>query len=124
MNKQFLIFLFFVALSTSFWLFNSLSANYEMEFDVPLRLVNVPEKAVITTDLPKTFRILVKDRGSVLLQYRYVSPLSPVSVDFAQHESKNGHVVLLTRELIKQVSRQFTASSHISSYKPDTLEYY
>ena len=124
MNKQFLIFLFFVALSTVFWLFKSLGATYEMEFEVPLKLVNVPEKAVITTELPKTMRVVVKDRGAVLLQYRYVSLLSPVTVDFTQDESDDGHVVTLTREYIKQVTRQFPPSAHIVSYKPDTLEYY
>ena len=115
MNKQFLIFLFFVALSTVFWLFKSLGATYEMEFEVPLKLVNVPEKAVITTELPKTMRVVVKDRGAVLLQYRYVSLLSPVTVDFTQDESDDGHVVALTREYIKQVTRQFPPSAHIQA---------
>lgn len=124
MNRQFLIFLFFLALSTVFWLFKSLGATYEMEFEVPLRLANVPEKAVITTELPKSVRVVVQDRGAVLLQYRYVSPISPVSIDFVPSEGDEGHVALLTRDYIKQITRQFPSSSRIVSYKPDTLEYF
>lgn len=124
MNRQFFIFLFFVALSTGFWFFKNLNASYEMEFDVPIKLVNIPEKAVITTELPKTLRVTVKDRGAVLLQYRYVSPFSAVKVDFTQNDAKSGHVTILSRELIKQVTRQLPSTARISSYKPDTLEYY
>ncbi len=124
MDKQFLIFLFFVALSTVFWLFKSLGADYEMEFDVPLRLVNVPEKAVITTGLPRYLRVVVRDRGYVLLQYRYVSPFSPVAVDFAQHTAASGHAVALAGEYVRQAARQLPPTAHIVSYRPDTLEYF
>lgn len=123
-NKQFLKFLFFVALSTCFWLFQNLSSYYEQEFEVPVKLTNVPEKAVITTPPPESLRVMIKDHGSVLLQYRYFTDFTPVTIDFAQYDQRSGHVAVLTRELIKQVSKQLYSSSRISSYRPDTLEYF
>lgn len=124
LNRQFLKFLFFVALSTCFWLFQNLSSSYEMEFEVPVRLVNVPEKAVITTPPQSSLRVVLKDHGSTLLQYRYFTDFSPVTIDFSQYEGRGGHVSILTRELIKQLTRQLSSSTHLASYRPDTIEYY
>ena len=124
LNRQFLKFLFFVALSTCFWLFQHLSSYYEMEFEVPVKLVNVPERAVITTPPQASLRVMLKDHGSTLLQYRYFMDFSPINIDFTQYEGRNGHVSILTRELMKQLSRQLSSSTHIASYRPDTIEYY
>lgn len=123
-NKQFLKFLFFVALSTCFWLFQNLSSSYEMEFEIPVRLVNVPEKVVITSPPQTKMRVMLKDHGSTLLQYRYFMDFSPVAIDFSQYDQRSGHVAILTRELIKQVSKQLSSFTHVSSYRPDTIEYY
>mgnify|MGYP007047912408 FL=1 len=124
LNRQFLKFLFFVALSTCFWLFQNLSSSYEMEFEVPVKLVNVPEKAVITTPPQSSLRVVLKDHGSTLLQYRYFTDFSPVTIDFSQYEGRGGHVSVLTRELIKRLTRQLSSSTHLASYRPDTIEYY
>ena len=38
LNKQFLIFLFFLILSSVFWLIMTLNETYEKEMTIPLRL--------------------------------------------------------------------------------------
>lgn len=124
LSRQFLKFLFFVALSTCFWLFQNLSSSYEMEFEVPVKLVNVPEKAVITTPPQSSLRVVLKDHGSMLLQYRYLTDFSPVTIDFSQYEGRGGHVAILTRDLMKQLTRQLSSSTHLVSCRPDTIEYY
>ena len=123
-NKQLLKFLFFVALSTCFWLFQNLSSTYEMEFEIPVRLVGVPENVVVTSPPQSYIRVTLKDHGATLLQYRYVTNFTPVTIDFPQYDTRSGHVAILTRELIKQVSRQLASSTHISAYRPDTIDYY
>ncbi len=95
-----------------------------MEFEIPVRLTNVPERVVVTSPPQEKMRVMLKDHGSMLLQYRYLVDFSPVVIDFSQYDQRSGHVTILTRELIKQVSKQLSSSTHISSYRPDTLEYY
>ena len=51
LNKQFLIFLFFLILSSVFWLIMTLNETYEKEMTIPLRLAGVPRKVVIPTSL-------------------------------------------------------------------------
>lgn len=124
LNRQFLIFLFFLALSTAFWLFQSLDESYEQEFSIPLRLKKVPENVVITTDLPRHLRVMLKDKGVALLHYRYGRSLSPVTIDFEEYANPSGRVRLLTNDLMKQVYSQFSVSTRIESVQPDTLEYF
>ena len=123
-NRQFLIFLFFLALSAAFWLFQTLEESYEEEFAVPLRLTNIPENVVITTDLPQQLHIMLKDRGAALLQYQYARKFSPVSVDFEDYANGRGHVRLLTNDVMKQVYAQLSPNTRVGNVRPDTLEYY
>ena len=58
-NKEFLIFLFFLALSGAFWLIMTLNETYERELFVPVRMTNVPKSVVITGDPDDTVRVAV-----------------------------------------------------------------
>ena len=68
-SREFLIFLFFVFVSFSFWLLQVLNDDYETELSIPLRMKNVPENVVLTSELPEELKIGVKDRGTVLVNY-------------------------------------------------------
>ena len=81
-SREFLIFLFFVFVSFSFWLLQVLNDDYETEFSIPLRMKNVPENVVLTSELPKELRIGVKDRGTVLVNYLLGQTLYPITLDF------------------------------------------
>ena len=60
-NKKFLIFLFFLFLSTIFWLSIALNEIVEKEISVPIRLANVSQNAVITTHIPDSLRVTLID---------------------------------------------------------------
>ena len=68
-SREFLIFLFFVFVSFCFWLLQILNDDYETEFSIPLRMKNVPNNVVLTSELPSELKIGVKDRGTVLTNY-------------------------------------------------------
>ncbi len=123
-NKQTFIFLFFLALSTTFWVFQTLNETYEEDFAVPLELRNVPNNVVITTELPTDIHVSLRDKGSVLLAYRYTHKLRPVVVDFNTYSNSLGHVTLQGSELSKQVASQLLSSTQMISFKPETLEFY
>ena len=58
-NKEFLIFLFFLALSGAFWLMLALNDTYEKEVKIPVRIVNIPKNVVVTSDIDDTLRCFV-----------------------------------------------------------------
>lgn len=123
-NKQFLIFLFFLALSSVFWIFQTLNETYEEDFQVPLELRNVPSNVVITTDLPENLHILLRDKGSQLLAYRYTRQFKPVLVDYNTYSNPSGHVSILGNELQRQIAAQLLPGTQMLGLKPDTLDFY
>lgn len=124
LNRQFLIFLFFLFLSAAFWLFVSLDEDYEADFIVPIHLKNVPENVVITTDLARELHVTLKDKGATLLNYKYGQKIAPVVVDFEEYANHSGHSRFLTSDLVRQVVSQLSSATKIVSVKPDTLEFY
>ena len=56
-NREFLIFLFFLIVSGTFWLLMALNETVEREFEVPVSLVGVPKDVVITTDIQDTLKV-------------------------------------------------------------------
>lgn len=125
-NREFLIFLFFFALSAVFWLLQTLNENFETEIAVPLKLQNVSNNLTITSDLPEELRVTVQDKGSVLMKYLYGQSLTPVVVDYQKYESGGlaGRVEVSDQEVKKAIVAQLFTSTKVLAIKPDTLEFY
>lgn len=121
-----MVFLFFLVVSAGFWLMQTLNDSYETEYRLPLRLTNVPQGTVITTDLPHTVQVSVHDKGTTLLGYYFRLRHDTLWMNFSQydHGDTYGHVILSHSDVIKQLTSTFEASSRIVSFRPDTLEYY
>ncbi len=123
-NKQFLIFLFFLVLSSSFWLFQTLNETYERTFSVPVTLENVPGNVVITTELPENVSLTLKDKGVVLYNYVYGQKFNPVVIDYNVYTTPGGHARILSADVMKQIKPQLMPGTQVLSLKPDTLEFY
>jgi hypothetical protein len=124
-NKEFLIFLFFLALSGIFWLMMTLNETYENEIYVPLRLVNVPKNAIITSDVEDTICVTVRDKGFSLIAYEGSKNIKPVIINFDDYANeKTGHGVIPMADIQRQVIQQLFGSSKITSIKPDKFEFY
>lgn len=121
-SREFLIFLFFVFVSFCFWLLQVLNDDYETELSIPLRMKNVPENVVLTSELPKELKIGVKDRGTVLVNYLLGQTLYPVTIDFMDYQDKGTQVRILSNTLQKRIASQLNQSTKLSTIKPDTLE--
>ncbi len=123
-TRSTLTFIGFVVLAAAFWLAMSLNETYEVEITVPLELREKPDRAFITTDLPKELRVTIRDKGVRLLPYLYGSSLQPITVTFRDHDLGNGRGRLSSAEILGQLQRQITAPTQIVRVKPDTLEFY
>ncbi len=110
LNKEFLIFLFFLALSGAFWLLMTLNETMEREFKIPMRLTGVPGNAVITGELPDTVRVTVRDKGFTLVTYDF-RPLVFRFSNYADEDEGKG-VIPLT-DVQKQVLSQMYGSSKL-----------
>ena len=123
-NKQFLIFLFFLAFSGIFWLLMALNETYEREFSVELRMSNVPQNVVVTNDMPSTVRVTIRDKGYMILAYTYGDVLRPLWIDFPTYSNGKDYGLVPIPDLVKQLYQKLYKSSKVVSMKPDKVEFY
>ncbi len=120
-NKQFLIFLFFLILSASFWLFMTLNDTYEQEIKVPVEIVNVPKNVVMTSTAVDTIRITVRDRGWEIFSYLYGDKISTMRMTFKNYDRGEGEGVIPNAELKRYAKQLLESSSKLISIKPEKL---
>lgn len=123
-NREFLIFLFFLALSAVFWLLMTLNESYEREVKVPIRITGVPTDVMLTSDETDTIKVVIRDRGITLLTYMYGDALKKVEASFKYYDLSGGNGAIPASELAKIVQNHLAVSSKIVSIKPDKLRYY
>ena len=123
-NKEFVVFVFFLALSGAFWLFTTLNQVYEHEFAIPVSVVGVPKNAVLTSEETDTVRMTIRDKGITLLTYMYGDVLRKINVNFKTYSKSNGTGSISSAELQKLVYQQLANGSRIVSVKPEKLEFY
>ena len=121
LNKEFLIFLFFLALSGAFWLLMTLNETMEREFKIPMRLTGVPRNAVITGELPDTLRVTVRDKGFTLVTYDF-RPLVFRFSNYADEDEGKGTIPLA--DVQKQVLSQMYGSSKLLQIKPGQFDFF
>ena len=125
LNKEFLIFLFFLLLSGAFWLMMALNETYEEELKVPVRLVGMPRNAVMTDEPADTVKVTVRDKGFTFVTYKYGHWFRPLTFKFATYANEDqGHGAIPAADIIKQVQSQLYGSSKLLSVKPEKLDFY
>lgn len=123
LNREFMIFLFFLAISAGFWLIMTLNETYEREIKVPLHLTGVPNNVVITDSLPDSVRVVVRDKGYVLLPYYYSDAIQPVNLLFSSYAKSVGKGSVSVVELQKLIRSMLYSSTTIVSVKADKLDF-
>ncbi len=123
-NREFLIFLFFLFLSSGFWLMITLNEQTEADIEVPIKYTGVPGNVVMTGATVDTLTVRVQDRRFVLFTYLY-DMVSPVNVDFKScSSSENGVGLLRQNNIMKQLHANLSSSSKIISVKPEYVKFY
>lgn len=123
-NKEFLIFLFFLALSGIFWLFMTLDENYEHEILLPIDIVGIPSEVMMTSEETDTLHITVADDGVTIFSYLYGDALNHASANFKSYDQGNGTGVISSSELKRLVIKRFNSSTKIVSIKPERLKFF
>lgn len=122
-SREFLIFLFFFLIASGFWLLQTLNNDYETEFSVPIRIKDIPNEVLLTSEPTSEVRVKVKDKGTVLLNYMLGKSFFPINLNFEDYKDRGNHVKIAVSEVEKKILSQLNTSSKILSIKPDTLEY-
>lgn len=121
--REFLFFLFFVCIASTFWILQTLNDTYETEISVPLKLKNVPESTILTEQPPGHLYLTLKDKGTVLINYMLGQGFIPLTLDFDEYKRRGNRVRIPSSELEKKLLGQLAVSTTLKAIRPDTVEF-
>ena len=123
-NRELLIFLFFLFISASFWFMQTLNDTYDYEFAVSFRIKNVPDKMVITSEIPSTVRFTVRDKGTVLLNYMFGQSFYPIVLDWNDYynNATGNRIEIPQADLLKSIKGQLITSTKIVAIKSEAID--
>ena len=123
-GKEFLVFLFFLFAAFVFWYLTTMNQEYEMAYNVKLELKNVPDKMLVTEPLPGEMKVVLKDKGEKLVEYKARGKMKVLDVDYRQYSNVMGRTAIYGAELDKLLRSRLASSTEIVSTSLDTLKYY
>lgn len=129
MNRNIIIFAFFLLLSFTFWYLNSLGENLDTDIRYPVQFSNIPESIKLSADLPAKLTLFIKGPGFSIVRLKMSGKKSPVVIDLAKvprrsiKNNNSNNLYILTSGLVSDFNTQLKTVCIITSVKPDTLFY-
>jgi hypothetical protein len=125
-NREVLIFIFFLILSSLFWYLNELGKDLEATINYPVRYINPPKDRVLTGNLPARIGLELEGPGYSILKMKLSGSRAPVVVDFSKISSKrmapkSPVYYLVSADMKESFTRQLHADFNLIGIKPDTL---
>ena len=123
MSKEILIFIFFLILSGIFWLILTLNETYEREIKVTMQIKGIPKNVVLTSNEIDTLRVVVRDKGWMLIRYLYDKNRN-INISYKNYDRGNGYGIASASDVKRLINQQLEMSTTISSVKPDRIEFF
>ena len=126
-NKDVVVFAFFLFLSFIFWYLNSLGKDMETEIRYPVKYINLPKERVIIDESPVKLNLFIKGPGYSILKLKVAGTSTPVLIDISKVSYKrvpgsmSFNYFLVTSGLTKSLTVQLRSGCEITAIKPDTL---
>lgn len=120
-KRELLTFLFFIFISSFFWVINFLKEPVEVDLLLPVRIVNVPRDILVTSELPKHIRVKIKDKGAVAFSYKFRHVMPSCDLDYGDMAQSKGSVFIKSDQIAEQLHNIFATSVQIISYTPDAF---
>ncbi len=126
-NRDVVVFAFFLFLSFGLWYINSLGKEVEADIKYSVKFVNVPKERIISEEAPSRLNFSLKGPGYTILKLKVSGKKPPVLIDLSKvtykrvPESKNPDYFIVTTGLVKSMTVQIRSGCEIIAIKPDTL---
>jgi hypothetical protein len=127
LNKNVVIFAFFLFLAFIFWYLNSLGKVINSDFRYQVTYINPPKGRVISNDLPSKLVLELKGQGYSLLKHKISGNRSDLVVDFSKvtfkriPDSKPVKFYILSSGMIAGFKKQMGNGFDVISVRPDTI---
>lgn len=126
-NRNGLIFAFFLLLSFIFWYLNSLSKDLETELKLPVSYINLPKNKEFSGQMPSRLNMLMSGPGYSILRLKISRRNDPLILDFSKvgikhlNNEKKTDYYIVTTGVVADFNAQIKSTCKITEVKPDTL---
>jgi hypothetical protein len=126
-NRDVVVFAFFLFLSFIFWYLNSLGKEIEAGIKFQVKYTNLPKERVINEDHTNELNLFLKGPGYSILKLRVSGRKTPLIIDISKVNFKRApdgkalNYYIVTSGLTKSLNVQMRSGCEITSIKPDTL---
>jgi hypothetical protein len=126
-NRNLVIFSFFLFLSFVLWYLNSLGKIIEADIRYPVKYINLPKEKVFAEETPVNFFLFLKGTGYSIIKLKLSENKVPVIIDLSKVPyrrvpgSSELNYFIVTSGLTKSLAIQLRSGCEITSIKPDTL---
>jgi hypothetical protein len=119
-SKDLLSFLFFLALSATFWFVHALDKSRETTLTIPIHYVGIPQDIAIKNNPPTDITITVKDQGLRLFSYSRQNG-TPILIDLSRHVNNNGNILITAAMLRSKVTQYLLPTTSIMDMRTDSF---
>lgn len=126
-NRDVVVFAFFLLLSFGLWYINSLGKEMEADIRYPVKYINIPKERTIGEGISARLNLSLKGPGYTVLKLKVSGNKPPVLIDLSKvsyrrtPDSKNPDYFIVTSGLVKSLTIQIRSGCEIIAIKPDTL---
>jgi hypothetical protein len=114
----------FLLLSGIFWLMMTFNETYEKEIVLPVRYVNVPQSAVLTSGESDSIHVNISDKGFSLFAFIYSRDSHTIDIDFTKYALPDGIGSVPAIDLQHMIEQLLPTSAKITSLKTEKLVFY
>lgn len=119
-GKEVLLFLLFLLISYVFWLLLTLNNEMQEDLDVPVVVTDVPDSVTLISDIPPVIKVSVRDKGSVLMRYKWGSS-KVMKINWKDYKQGENKLLLNKADLAARLRDYFGGGSQIVTIIPDSI---
>jgi len=125
-NKNTIIFLISIGISTFMWLLIKLSKEYEIIVSIPVEYENMPADKILIKAADSIIRLSLTDNGFDLIGSRITAASNPLILDAEKFRIKKlskdkTKYYVLSNAFYDLLKAKFSSSTKIATLKPDSL---
>jgi hypothetical protein len=126
-NRNILVFIFFLFLSSALWYLDSLGNVTSADIRYPVTFTHVPKNKVLSAELPSRLILSLKGTGYSILRTKANASKTPLEIDLSKsgykHATGNNtsELYIVSSRLIPGIASSLKSDCEIASVKPDTL---
>lgn len=123
LNRKVITFLICVLASCFFWLMMTLSKQYTIIINFPVRYINFPVDKVVANQLPENIDIEIESNGFNLMLYKIRKRNDEILMDVkdAKPLPAKNHFYLCSNSRMDKITSQFNSEINIVRLFPDTV---